>query len=176
MDVFSSRIIHEIGNVKVTAKRVYEDQPDTSWLGEFSNYKEPQNKNQKLVHLDTGVVLDHHGIWRDSMGKIQATPDTSYKYNWRYEYTFHDNGHEKIKYALQDSRRLEDINSSNICFLGLVVEVTLDSVIVGSDSCWGFESDSGENFFINEERNLGLQAIKEAQTWRTRNNKVKVVN
>ena len=160
--------LHSVGRVTLTVQREIDTDPDTSWLGQFCNYREPMNENQKLVHLRSGLVLDHHGIWRDNLGRIQAAPE-EYQSGRDYQYTFHDNGHDKIKYAVQDSQRLEQINMGNIGFYGIVATVSLDGVEIGHASCWGFESDSDEDYLESEERNFAHEALREAKAWRIKN-------
>lgn len=110
-----------VGRVVLTLGREYDDCSDASWLGKFSEYREPVDWSQKLVHRDTGLVLDHHGIWRDGKGRASR----------EYEFTFHDNGHERLAYALQDSKRLESLNRGDICFLGVIVKVRLNGAEIG---------------------------------------------
>ena len=171
INTIETKTLKTCGRVVVSIAHEIDTDPDTSWLGEFSGYQEPRTKSQKLVHLASGLVLDHHGIWRDERGRIAAEPE-EYRHSRDYEYTFHNNGHEKIKYALQDSRRLEDINNGNIGFIGIVATVTLDGVEIGHDSLWGIESDSGNAHIESVERECAWMALREAKEWRVRNIKV----
>ena len=167
-DTIETRTLKTCGRVQVTIEHVNDYDADTSWLGEFSAYQEPRNKEQKLVHLASGLVLDHHGIWRDERGRIAPKPE-EYRHSHEWQYTFHNNGHDEIKYALQDSKRLEDINNGNIGFIGIVATVTLDGAEIGHDALWGIESDSGDAYIESTERECAFEALREAKEWRSRN-------
>ena len=156
-----------VGKVVVCSRFIYDEQPDYSWIGEYSNLRQPQTKEEKLVHRETESVLDHTGIWRDEKGRIVATPEVS-RYSREYQFTFHSNGHERIKYAIADHRRLEALERGDWCFLGVAATVNLDGVEIGKASLWGLESD-GEEYLEKERRNIIKEAIYEAKDWMGRN-------
>jgi len=163
-DVLEHRTLHSIGNVEVKVKRIADYDTDLSWLGEFCQYREPQTEEQKLVHLATKLVLDHHGIWRDERGRIAPAPE-DYRHSRNYQYSFHDNGHDKIRYAVHDSRRLQDFNDGSLGCIGVVASVLVDGVEVGNASLWGIDSDSGEEYIVDTEREEAREALKEARKW-----------
>ena len=156
-------VIHELGSVCV---RVHvepdNDDPQCDHLGEYSKYREPRTREQKLVHLGTRTVLDHHGIWRDELGRIAPTPEER-EHSREYQYTWHDNGHERVKYALQDSDRLVDLNNGGWCYLGVVVRVTIGDQEVGCASIWGVESDSDPEYLGEVARDMAHEALREAR-------------
>lgn len=164
MDTISKRTLHRLGRISVVIAHIADYDADLSYLGEFSSYREPRNKDQKLVHRDSGSVLDHNGIWRDSKGRIAPVPEI-YRYSRDYPYTFHDNGHECIKYALHDSRRLEDFNSGSLSCFGIQATVCFDGEEIGTDSVWGFESDTEDSYIALEERSIARQALGQARDY-----------
>ena len=163
MHTLETKKVHQIGRVSVVVKHILDTDADYSDLGEFCGYQEPSNAEEKLVHISTGSVLDHKGIWRDERGRIVAAPE-SYPYSREWEYTFHNNGHEKIKYALQDSKRIQDLNNGYWNYFGIVAEVHLNGVEIGDASCWGFASDDTD-YIKHEERNIAREALTSARTW-----------
>lgn len=162
-DILTDR---QIGRVHIIIKTVYDEDGYSSldWLGQFSNYREPQTENQKLVHRSTGRVLDHTGIWRDSRGRIVETPEEN-RYANEMQNTWHNNGHEKIKYALQDSKRLEDFENGYWSMLGTVATVYVNGKELGRASVWGTESDSDESHFMELGRECLHEALAEAKTF-----------
>ena len=167
-NTLETRTLHTIGRAAVRGSREIDCDPDTSWRGTFGPYREPANVNEKLVHRASGLVLDHHGVWRDAHGRLAATPDAN-RYSREHDYTFHNNGHEKIAHALADSKRLEDINNGNISFYGIVASVELDGAEIGHASVWGVESDSGHEYLAQTEREEAHEALADAREWRARN-------
>jgi hypothetical protein len=168
MDIIERKTVHKLGRVKIELQRVLDDSPDTSWLGEFCNYDSrhtPRTSEQKLVHRQSGLVLDHSGIWRDSKGRIAAEPEHR-SYAREYQYTFHNNGHEKLSYALHDNRRLEQLNNGDICILGVRALVQFQGVVIGESSIWGIESDSDESYFAETETEQIKEALAEAKAFR----------
>jgi hypothetical protein len=167
-DIIERRIVHQLGRVKIEVQRIADYDGDYDWLGEFCSYDSkhtPQNENQKLVHRDSGLVLDHYGIWRDKRGRIAPEPETR-QHSREYQFTFHNNGHEKIAYALQDNKRLEDLERGYWCFLGVRAVVTFAGRTIGEASVWGVESDSGESYFAEIERDEIYEAMAEAKKFR----------
>lgn len=101
-------------------------------------------------------------------GRITVATKGAYEereHSREYQYTFHDNGHERMKYALDDWQRLERIERGWICFYGIVAVVELDGAEIGHSSVWGIESDSGDDYFISEARNEICAALAEARQW-----------
>ena len=161
-----------VGNILLVVKSTYDESPDHSDLGEFSNYRFPQNKNEKLVHRATQSVLSDDGVWRNELGQIQTEPEPN-SYAREYGYTFHNNGHERIKYALQDARRMEALARNDWSYLGVIAEVSLDGAQVGSGSLYGIESDGGDSYINEIVREVSTEALTEAKAWKARNLVVK---
>lgn len=138
---------------------------DASWIGQFSEYRAPANVNEKLVHRATGSVLDHHGIWRDERGRIVSTPEWRGRGAREYEFTFHDNGHDALMYAIQDWRRMEGRERGDWCFLGIVASVTVDGAVIATSSLWGMESDDRSGYLESTGREQAREALREARAW-----------
>lgn len=161
-----------IGRVNLEVERDFDDYPETSWLGVFSNFRLPETTQQKLVHLATKKVLDKSGLWRDSKGRITSAPTVN-SYSNKYQFTFHDNGHDRLRYALQDSEYLEKITNNDEWFWVLSASVYLDGVEIGSASISGFPSTMSEKELSQEEHLIGLDALTYAKQWQQRNLLVK---
>jgi hypothetical protein len=165
-----------IGRVTVTVSR-QEDEDGYSiardYLGEWSDYRTPATADQKLVHRHTLRVLDHHGIWRYANGRIARDPREDYpehRYGrGEYQYTWHDNGHEKIAYAIADHKRLHALSEGEWSYYGVIATVTLNGVEIASSSVWGVESDSGDAYFLECGRDQAREALREARQWMTLN-------
>jgi len=156
-----------IGNVTLQVKLDIDSDTDLSYLGKFSNFQYPK-LGEKLVHRDSQSVMGHDFIWRDENGRIVPEPEEPHYAN-EYQYTFHDNAHEKIKYALQDSKRLEDYNNGILCDYVILVTVFSDGNQIGFDSLGGIQSDSEESYIRATVREVALQAVQDAKQWRQRN-------
>lgn len=168
MDIIERKTLKEIGRVKIELQRVYDSSPDISWLGTFCDYDNkhtPRTNQQKLVHRNSGLVLDHHGIWRDKHGRIAAEPEHR-EYAREYQYTFHDNGHDTLAYALADNKRLEQLERGDWCFIAIRAVVTFNGVEIGTASVWGIESDSDESYFEETERDIAKEALFDANAFR----------
>ena len=156
------------GNVTITVRSVDDLYADFSDIGTLSDFRYPGNEQAKLVHRDTESVMDHHGIWRDEHGQIVAEPEVS-AYRRTYAYTFHDNGHDKIKYAIQDARRLEAMERHEWQYFGVVADVYLDGAAIGRGSVFGVESDSGDAYFKEVTQEVAAEALADAKAWKARN-------
>src|SRR5687767_2205356 len=135
LNIIERRTVRELGRVKIEVQHVLDDDGCYDWLGEFCDYDRkhtPQTKEQKLVHRESRTVLGHDGIWRDSHGRIAPIPcDKDFSWRREYQYTFHNNGHEKIAYALVDSKRLDGLAAGDWCFLGIRAVVTFSGTEIG---------------------------------------------
>jgi hypothetical protein len=163
MHTLEKLIAREIGAVEIEVRQVLDEHPSFDWIGEYSNYRAPLTSHEKLVDRYSGYVLDHHGIWRNNLGRIVAAPDC--RGGREYQYTFHSNGHEKIAYALADHRRMERYEAGDWCFTGILATVTVDGVEIGRASLWGIESDSEYSYIIEVAREMLAEAIGETRAW-----------
>ena len=154
-----------IGRIRMTVRREYDEDPFFDHLCKGCDYREPKTKDEKLVHK-SGVVLDHKGIWRNELGRLVTAPEV--RGGRTYEFTFHNNGHEKIKYALEDRRRMDELNRGKWSYLGVVASVSLDGAEIGTASMWGVESDDLEGM-DEVVRDQAHEAIASAKDWMRRN-------
>lgn len=165
LEILSTR---NYGRVTLTIGTEADYSPDYSYLGEFSNYKHPRTIDEKLVDRRKGIALDHRGIWRNERGHIQPAPEIL-RGGGEYQYTFHSNGCDRVKYALEESARMEELERGNWYYLGVSATVTFDGAEIGRASLWGIESDSGDSYIQEEARNMAHEALRVAKGWRTRN-------
>ena len=157
-------ILHKkLGNVELIVEAGIDEIGDCSYLGEFSDYRVPRSPDEKLVHRRTGSILDHNEMWRDERGRLVSTPLME-SYRRDYQFTFHDNGHTKLHYAVADHRRLEALNRGAWCFLYIEAKVIVDTVQVASDTLWGIESDdiAGQETTAKE---VAQSALAQARAW-----------
>ena len=157
--------LHErsIGQVRVIAKSGEDTDPDLSYLGEWSLYRQPTNRNQKLVDRFSGAVLGHDGLWRDERGRIVAEPEC-HGTRGEYQYTWHDNGHDRIRYALRDHERLADYGSG----WGMLVigaHVYLNGAEIARAGVYGIESDSDQDYIRETVRDMEREAMRGARAW-----------
>lgn len=158
-----TKTIRSIGNVQIIIEKIADYDGDYSYLGEYCYFKQP-SKNQQLVHRYSGKILDSSGLWRNAKGQIQSEPETNSP-RMEYDFTFHDNGYDRLLYALQDSRRMDALNNGDWMFIGVKATVTLNGREIGSDSLWGIESDSDESYFAEAERDCIACAVADARLW-----------
>jgi hypothetical protein len=164
-DTLQTRALHTIGRCAIKVSRIADYDADLSHLGEYCNYRQPKTADEKLIHRASDSVLGNDGIWRDKLGRIVEQPCIGGRHDREYQFIFCSNGHDKIKYALQDARRLEDYEQGEWSMIGVKSSVYWNGVEIGSDSLWGIESDSGEDYFLQTERECAREAIRQAQDW-----------
>jgi hypothetical protein len=115
---------------------VYDDSPDMSYLGEYSNKLKPG------------------GIDREERGDMG-----------RNEYQYFNPGCGDPEYIEDDYKRYEAYNNQQWYMVGVVCEISVKTKskwavnpVVGKASIWGVESDSG-NYF----KELAKELISEAK-------------
>jgi hypothetical protein len=118
----------------VTVKRVLDEDPDLSYLGEFTDKYEL-------------------GVWK--YAGVYSFDRHTYKY-FRPANSYH-------KYAKQDIRRIADYNKGHWCMTGVIVSLFLDGVEISHSSLWGIESDSDESHFTEVEQELIAECLSDAK-------------
>lgn len=107
-------------NFDIKTEILPDDNPDLSWLGEFSNDPGPN-------------AIDHHatGRWlsRSFQGPRWFNPPND-------------------EYGQQDYERLRDYHIGYWSMVGVVVTASFEGIELGSASLWGIESDSED--YLNE--------------------------
>jgi hypothetical protein len=150
---------------KVVIKRMIDESPDTSWLGEYSSHQssylsidrthDPDCPEQEYNEHPEGYECNCSGGNRGRSEYRWFNPSFNY---------VDKNGQPKdmteadvIKYTRQDYARREDLNSGGWCFIGIRADAEYS--VDGSDvvqeitsgGLWGIESDSGKSYFAEVE-------------------------
>lgn len=66
-------------------------------------------------------------------------------------------------YVYADKRRLDNFLSRKWEYIGIVVGVAKDGEALGSESLWGIESDSGQDYIDSTAYDLAAEALAEAR-------------
>ncbi len=117
--------------LKVVVKRMLDDSPDTSFLGEYSNRPKTEYAVDRQELGDMG-----RGEFRYFNGPVE---------NYQGEAA------DIRKYIRQDYDRMEKLSRGDFCFIGIraEAEVQMPSGIVQritSGGLWGIESDSDKDY------------------------------
>ena len=153
------------GRVHVAVNIVDDDSPDYSWLGEF--VERPTSDTCYSVVADA-VRLAGSELWRDRKGRIVAEPEDTR--NWRYQYIVTPRWDGTLASAFADADRMVGLSRGDWWFVGIVARVSIDHTgymprEIGYASCFGFESDAGDDYLRAEARNLAHEAIQDARTF-----------
>ena len=138
--------------LKVVVKRMVDYNPDTSWLGEYSN------KVKSAYTIDRNHDSDCPRFWAnddvpDDARECDCSPVGS------RELDYFEPPHENYKgepeveirrYCLQDYNRMESLNRGEWCFMGIGAEAEIQSgsdVVqrIRSGGLFGIESDMAAN-------------------------------
>ena len=133
METLQKRELQKEG-FRVVVSRVLDTDPDTSYLGEYSSTLKPG------------------GIDRQERGD-----------QGRNEYRYFNPGCGYPEYIEQDYKRMEALQRQEWHYLGIVAKVYRAGIELGQASVWGFESDSGEEFFTEQENEIAGEAIETAK-------------
>jgi len=127
--------------LSVKVKQMFDDSPDTSWLGEFSD------------SAKTEFAINHRerngGNTREFEWFNAASVDTQ-----------NNTSEDNAKYAEQDYKRMMQLNNGHFCFIGIWADAEIglprgDSYLcqsVTSGGLWGIESDSDKSYFAEVEQ------------------------
>lgn len=135
---------------RIDVKSEYDNSPDTSYLGEYTD-----NPSGWYIDRKTGNLYHDDKCIRK---KITGN-------DWeRGQYRYYVYPWEKgtIEAVIRDYSRLESINRGDVSFIGIIVTVHLEGVELGFDSLWGIESDSDEDYISDMIHDVAMQAIGEA--------------
>ena len=171
MYTYETKTLHEIGRVKVVVKRVLDENADYGYLGKYTD-SDCVSKGQWLYHRNKKLVSNDGYIWRNTKGQIscrQTAEDKEHEdfyngCNGEYKYILLDNGQDKIKYVIQDAKRLDSLGT-DWDYYGVIAELYFEGVKIASNSLWGIESDSEESYFLQTEREVAQQAISLGKAW-----------
>lgn len=152
-DVFRTDT-HDEGPLTVTVEYHYDDNPDTSWLGEYTDKWQPgaidrlhtgnwtlRRWRREYRYFIPGVSVEEHRRGLSRLG-----------------YAKHEAWVMANRYTRADYERMEALNRGDWHFIGIVVKVTVeakrdgfifDPVEVGYAGLWGIESDSDEDYIAD---------------------------
>lgn len=138
--------------LKIEVKRMFDESPDTSWMGEFSN------------RADTQFAIDHQERTGSNRVKQWFNPGTVEDFDpnasWipaevtDKQHYWHDT---MTKNAKQDYARMCSLVNGDFEFISIVAktEIVIGNICqnVTSGGLWGIESDSEESYLKEEEQN-----------------------
>lgn len=135
----------------ITIKHYIDDNPDTSFLGEYSNRRAKFSFDRKVLG-DMG--RNEYRYFNPGINPLEGKTQSERK--------------ELYKYALQDYERMESLNKGNWWFIGIKAEATIiiNNVIqtISSGGLWGIESGSDRDYIKDiekEELNNLVEQLKE---------------
>ena len=149
----------------VKVKRILDESPDTSFIGEYTN-----KWNKWAICRHCGQYIADYIPTDDNDYPVHNCPTSNREYNYFMPYA----GGEKPgtdeyrKYGLQDFKRMERLNNGDWCFIGIVAECVVKYPIGSgnyrlekftSGGIWGIESDS-DSTFIDEMTNEQLSDLE----------------
>ena len=150
--------------LKIEIKRMDDPDPDTSWLGEYSNTRKSEFSIDRSEPDDSGDM--RRGEYRYfNPGSVEPfNPDASWiSRETRDKRAFWEK--TMCENARLDYERMESFTHGDWHFIGIraEAEIVIDSVIqrISSGGLWGTESDSDESYLkeIEQEELSGLRSI-----------------
>jgi hypothetical protein len=130
---------------KVTVKRVVDESPDLSCIGEYSDNATDWSIERESGEYVADLPEDHE----------TPTRGREYRYFTPYAGGETPGTADYREYGLQDFKRMESLNRGDWCMIGIVAEAEV-LIPSGPDSChvqhitggslWGIESDSDNAF------------------------------
>ncbi len=128
----------EIGPYMVELKQDYDDDPDLSWLGEFSNTPGPDaidrtktragTRAHEFRYWNPAVTLDEH--YRELHGAGFSKADAWLK---------------ALEYRERIYSRIESFCHGYWVMIGITATARIDDIVCGDASLWGIESDAGDH-------------------------------
>lgn len=156
----------------VKVRRIPDEYPDVSWLGRFSERWEAGSIKIPRFYLPGEYARNYCTKY------IYYIPMNTIAESWRWfrersGVSRHEAYTTAIRYAQEDMQRLIDLYYGRWYPLGIVVTVSIESILIGrarvkslelaDAACWGFESDGGEENLQHEEDTLIEEAVEEAR-------------
>ena len=164
--------------LSITIKRMVDTDPDTSWMGEYSNkrtsefsidrehavgcafqtYADVGKNDDKMETADRLCDCGENG---DKLRGEYQYFNPSFNYVDKAGKPVSGNTPEEVrKYTLQDYNRMESLNSQQWCFLGILAEAKVGTSeqqgcvlcqTLTSGGLWGIESDSDKAYLQSVE-------------------------
>lgn len=136
--------------LSITVKRLEDDSPDTSWLGEYASRPNGDYSIDRKHSLDCPINNPQESA---NICNCDESGDWSHS---EYQY-FNTSGNytgepltDIVQYTKRDYARMESLNAGNWCFLGIraQAEIVAGNVCqkITSGGLWGIESDSDESY------------------------------
>ena len=152
---------------EVSVVTIYDEDPQFDYLGEFVSSMD-WNPDIAVYHRRSGLMYDGTH-WKDENGKFAAEPEALGSY-WCKECQFisvSDMGITKgeknwLKYAFQNAKRLDRIDNY-WWYLGVVAEIKKNGHVIGYGSCWGVESDCGDEHINKLAKEVLYEAFTDAK-------------
>src|SRR6266550_3975171 len=154
--------------LKVTLKRMIDEDPDTSWLGKYSDTRTSELSIDRAHDLDcfanTGAEEqeDCPCIGDEWNRREYRYFNPSFNYVDKSGRALPENTPDEVrKYVRQDYERMESLNRGNWCFIGIRAEAEVIANVkvdgpdkwhgtvqrISSGGLYGIESDSGKEHF-----------------------------
>lgn len=157
----------ELDGFTVKLQQVYDESPDTSWLGEFS-----ETAGDNCLKMDPDNLPGERRDWRNR-DSVYFNPGNGF-----YDLPRGKHGGpnaEARKYAVQDRDRLLKLYRGDFCFIGITAEVEIPDadhgdgskhvtgVTLGRGSLWGIESDSEQSYIDETALSIAREAVRDAK-------------
>lgn len=138
----------------VQAKIVLNEDPDLSFIGEYTDKQEP------------GVIVRQNGEFIEDWPEDDPLPERGREYRFFKPYAGGEQPGSKDyqTYGFQDYKQMEEYNRGDWCMIGIVVKVFKAGVELSSGSLWGIESNSEVSYFDEIARDLAGEAVEEAKS------------
>jgi len=154
----------------ITVKALYDDTPDTSFLGEYTDDMEPgvivRQDGEFYEKLPAKMERDIDGTFL-CKGEPEVPP-RGREYRGFRPYA----GGEKVgtkdyyKYGMQDYKRMEGLERGDWSFIGIMAKAVVSYRLNGycrletftSGGLWGIETDAGE--YLDEVKTEELDGLK----------------
>jgi hypothetical protein len=133
--------------LSIKIKHVIDDNPDTSYLGEYSNHRAKFSFDREFLHdINRGEYKYFNPCINPLQGKTQKEKK------------------DLFLQAKRDYERMESLNNGNWCYIGIraEAEININGVIqyITSGGLYGIESDSGRDY-IEEVEKEELKDLKD---------------
>lgn len=189
MSKFTSDETRELGPIKARVEWVYDDSPDTSYLGEGTD--KPSWEGPVYDRWTDEVWIE--GMWYDRNGRALTESDyddthadaAGNRREYRYIEGFQHSGtakdyddcpqlHPELlakhasldqasrSYVFADADRLKGLWNESWWMMGCRVTLTVDGEQLASDSLWGIDSDNDADYFKEVEDERIAEALAQA--------------
>ena len=168
---------YSVGNARLVVRAVHDPDPDYSYLGEFSAWRNVPydayvyDMREHLMGEPTRIINgEYRRIWRDARGRIAAAPDTDDSYAREYRFVLPTVWEgEGFHQAWQSATHLDAYARDQWCYIGIVATVSVDEREIGEASVWGIEHGYPYDAMADNRdyvRDVVREAIDEAQAFR----------